>query len=427
MPNVGDVLDLGGTNYEILEVLTPGGFGTVYKARLPGLPPRYAAIKVPHPHVLANPVWSKKFEREARILANISHPNVVQVLQFFKTSREMFLVQEWATDANELSTVFPAMPDPERLSATLQIAFALRATHGVSEEARAIHRDLSPRNILINATGTVKVIDFGLAKEHPRTTTVLTVVGDTFGTPGCMAPEQLGAAADVDHRADFYALGRTLAAGIQNRRPEHADVSILPPHWKALCEKLTKYDASDRHTSADDVISDALNQFTAVGIFSANMAALQREFSRWPTPPAAWGVARASYLAGKPSLDISDLLLAYEIPRAELADPSLQVDQLFTRLDREAIEPKFAGGGASFEACDPLGDYLEKFYGALTSQAAKERCFRRMVATAVLYNRYSVMYNIRNVFHGEGDVLVKAVLRRVIQEEDPLGVIHGLD
>jgi serine/threonine-protein kinase len=88
----------------------------------------------------------------------------------------------------------------------------LRCTHGTSEDARAIHRDLSPRNILITQDGVAKIIDFGLAKEDPRTTTVLTVAGNAFGTPGCIAPEQRTDMAMVDHRADLYALGRSLAS-----------------------------------------------------------------------------------------------------------------------------------------------------------------------------------------------------------------------
>ena len=427
MHNVGNILEIGGVQYEIAQVMPPGGFGVVYKAMPVGQPSKPVAIKVPHAHVLADAKWSKKFEREARILANIGHPNVVRVIKFVKNPTGMYLIQEWAADAKELSVCFPTMSDPERLSVSIQVLFALRATHGVSVEACAIHRDLSPRNILIDPSGRVKVIDFGLAKENPRITAVLTLKGETFGTPGCIAPEQLTEAADVDHRADLYALGRTLAAGIQNRRPEHADISQLPEPWKGICDKLARYVSAERHASAEEAISDLLAKFCAAGVFPSDMGLMQQEFSRWPGPPLAWTAARTAYLLNKRPYDRKDLALAYQIPRSELADPALQIDEFLSRLDAEVIDPHFSAALASFEECDPLGKFLESVYGALSSQAAKEVCFRRLAKTAVLYNRYYVMTCVRSVFLGEGDQTVKTALQNIIRTEDPSKAIHGIE
>lgn len=145
------------------------------------------------------------------------------------------IVQEFVPGARALDVAF-ADPSVDRCSVLLQALFGLRAIHGDPIVGSMIHRDLSPQNILFDASGRVRIIDFGFAKEDPRKTKVLTKMGITFGTEGCIAPEQVSDVASVDCRADIFALGKSIAAAIQNRYPAYAQPHQLPEPWRGLCD-----------------------------------------------------------------------------------------------------------------------------------------------------------------------------------------------
>jgi serine/threonine protein kinase len=190
---------------EILELLGQGGMGAVYKARQPGLD-RLVALKILPSRAGSDPGFAERFNREARALARLSHPNIVAVYDFGQTHGLHYFVMEYVDGpnlrqierANRLST-------REALQIIPQICEALQFAH----DEGVVHRDIKPENVLLDRKGRVKIADFGLAKILGREAADLRLTGaqDVMGTPHYMAPEQVEKPQEVDHRADIYSLG----------------------------------------------------------------------------------------------------------------------------------------------------------------------------------------------------------------------------
>jgi eukaryotic-like serine/threonine-protein kinase len=187
--------------YEILAPIGAGGMGEVYRARDPRLN-RDVAIKVSAAH------FSERFEREAKAIAALNHPNICQIYDVGPN----YLVMEFI----EGEAPKGPMPLEEALRIAWQIADALEAAH----EKGIVHRDLKPANIIITPAGVVKVLDFGLAKAiepeptgNPETSPTLTMratqMGMILGTAAYMSPEQ-ARGKTVDKRADIWAFGVVL-------------------------------------------------------------------------------------------------------------------------------------------------------------------------------------------------------------------------
>ncbi|HZJ15837.1 MAG TPA: protein kinase [Chthoniobacteraceae bacterium] len=196
---------------EILEPLGAGGMGRVYKTRQPHLD-RLVALKVLPPAYANDPEWVERFTREARALARLNHPNIVQVYDFGETApdengkRFPFLIMEFVDGVNLRQALRTgALTAREALSIVPSICGALQYAH----DQGVLHRDIKPENILLDTLGRVKIADFGLAKLRadgaPNLT--LTATGARLGTTAYMAPEQIEKPRDVDHRADIYSLG----------------------------------------------------------------------------------------------------------------------------------------------------------------------------------------------------------------------------
>jgi tRNA A-37 threonylcarbamoyl transferase component Bud32 len=422
---IGRRFSVGSTSYQVSQELNSGGFGTVYLAEpTPSSGEPSLVVKVPATHVLHDAEWRQRFQREARILGNISHPNVVKTLGLLSyDDGAVLLVQELIEGATELVEWKYSHPG-ELVSVALQVLYGLRCTHGTSEDARAIHRDLSPRNVLITQDGVAKIIDFGLAKEDPRTTGILTVAGRAFGTPGCMAPEQRSNAATVDHRADLYALGRSLASCIQKRHPEYIQVPALVSPWREIIQQLTEYSPDDRFTSAAAAIRRILSDFHAEGILPANVDIHFEEFRLWESIPAEWGLVARDYFLWADTLTYEDLQLAYRVTKALLASADFMANDVFAKLDSEIIEDHFGSSLAAFDDCDPLGKMIKRWYPFLNREG-KAKAFRRLCRVALSYHRYSVMGSVRMVYGSEVDEALRAEMLVMLEEEDPTGVIHG--
>jgi eukaryotic-like serine/threonine-protein kinase len=252
--------------YQILAELGRGGMGEVYRARDAKLN-RDVALKILPDLVAGDPERLARFEREAQLLASLNHPNIAAIygVEDGGPTRALVLeLVEGPTLADRL--LAGALPVGEALAIARQIADALSTAH----EAGIIHRDLKPANVKVRDDGTVKVLDFGLAKamvgtdsnggrggglsNSPTLTARATELGMIIGTAAYMAPEQ-ARGKSVDRRADLWAFGVVLYEMLTGRRafqgPEVSDVlaavlrdtpalDVLPPDVPHSVRRLLK-------------------------------------------------------------------------------------------------------------------------------------------------------------------------------------------
>ena len=190
---------------EIQALIGRGGMGVVFRARHRALD-REVALKILSPSVAADRAFSDRFQREARALAKLQHPNIVAVHDFGTTDGLFWLVMEYVDCVNVREAMRAGHIGPkDALAIVPQICDALQYAH----EHGVVHRDIKPENVLLDRAGHVKVADFGLAKLMDRADAgaSLTGAGQVMGTLHYMAPEQWEHPKDVDHRADIYSLG----------------------------------------------------------------------------------------------------------------------------------------------------------------------------------------------------------------------------
>src|SRR6266576_6164123 len=183
-PSVEEVAKLF-PQLEILAFIGKGGMGAVYKARQPALD-RFVALKILPPQVASGPGFAERFNREARALARLNHPNIVAVYEFGQANGMPFFIMEFVDGPNlrQLERTGKLSPR-EALQIVPQICEALQFAH----DEGIVHRDIKPENILLDKKGRVKIADFGLAKILGREPTRLrlTGAGDIMGTPHYMA------------------------------------------------------------------------------------------------------------------------------------------------------------------------------------------------------------------------------------------------
>jgi len=220
------MLDLSGQNigrYRVIEELGRGGMAVVYKAYQPALY-RYVAIKVLHPMVAADDKFLARFRREARAVATLRHPNIVQIHDFGHEGDCYYMVTEFVegqTLKDRLETTREAetrLPPEEVVRIIRQIADALDYAH----QQGMIHRDVKPANVLLTAKDQVVLSDFGIA--HMVEGTRFTMTG-VVGTPDYMSPEQ-GMGGKIDGRSDIYSLGVVLYEMLVGQVPFSADTSM---------------------------------------------------------------------------------------------------------------------------------------------------------------------------------------------------------
>lgn len=191
---------------EILELIGSGGMGAVYKARQPKLD-RFVALKILAHDLAGDPAFAERFNREARVLARLSHPNIVTVFDFGSKGPFLFLLMEHIDGVNLRQAMLAGgFPPPDSLALVQDICAALQFAH----EEGILHRDIKPENILIDARGRVHIADFGIAKligQDEGDDLTLTAKDAVMGSLHYMAPEQIEKPGEVDQRADIYSLG----------------------------------------------------------------------------------------------------------------------------------------------------------------------------------------------------------------------------
>jgi oligopeptide transport system substrate-binding protein len=186
--------------YELVEEIGAGGFGVVYRAHQESVG-RDVAIKVVLPEIARDPLFVQRFEQEARLAAQLEHPNIVPLYDYWQDDKRAYLVMRWLRGGS-LKDALSAGPYGLTAAVRLvdQVAGALETAH----QNGVVHRDLKPSNILLDEAGNGYLSDFGIAK-HLLGTTVGTPTGAIIGSPAYMSPEQI-TAGEVTPRSDLYSL-----------------------------------------------------------------------------------------------------------------------------------------------------------------------------------------------------------------------------
>lgn len=210
--------------YRIVGKLGSGGMAEVYKTYQPGLN-RYVAIKVMRSHLSANREFIARFQREALATGKLTHPNIVQALDFDQDHGVYFMVMQFVNG--------PTLRDEFRirqrqgsnflLDEIARIYLALCGAIDYAHSRGMIHRDLKPGNVMINGEGQVLLTDFGIARLLGGTQ--FTATGAMTGTPAYMSPEQ-GRGAQIDERSDIYTMGVILYELVTGAVPFEADTPI---------------------------------------------------------------------------------------------------------------------------------------------------------------------------------------------------------
>jgi serine/threonine-protein kinase len=244
---VGQTLPGG---YQILDLLSVGGMGRVYRAEQRALG-RTVAVKVIHPHLLADENSIVRFMTEARAASQLNHPNSVSVIDFGKTQDgQPYLVMEFLRGKDLARVSYEQGPLPfKRIADVLQqVLRALSEAH----DLEIVHRDLKPENIILEPMRRggdfVKVVDFGLAKlKADASTPNVTMPGIVCGTPDYMAPEQ-GRGDPIDGRSDLYGVGVMLFQLLTGRLPFESEnpTQVVLMHLSAPVPDPTAI-APERH------------------------------------------------------------------------------------------------------------------------------------------------------------------------------------
>jgi eukaryotic-like serine/threonine-protein kinase len=207
--------------FRVLHRLGVGGMSEVYLAFQESLH-RHVALKVLRADFVGSEDHKKRFLQEARAVASLMHPNIVQVYDVGNFGATHYIAQEYVPGSNLQSYVDKkgALPLAEALSILWQ------ATNGLQKAASIglVHRDIKPDNLLLTPDGEVKIADFGLARSNEQSQN-LTAVGVTLGTPLYMSPEQIQGQ-EVDSRSDLYSLGATAYYMLSGRPPFSGDSAL---------------------------------------------------------------------------------------------------------------------------------------------------------------------------------------------------------
>ena len=282
--------------YQILERVGRGGMGVLLRGIDPVLD-REVAIKLMLLDFSEDADQMRpRFYREARAAAKLQHPNIVTVFEFAEDGNTPYIVMEFLRGQSlqaRMSSPLPLSLD-EKLSVIAQLCTALNYAH----EQGVVHRDIKPANIFLLPDGSVKLLDFGVAK---LATSTLTRQGDVLGSASYMSPEQVSGGA-VDGRSDIFSTGVVLYELLANRKPFHADTLTaqvvkllreeppsldevapgLPPHLVGTVRKALTKEPNVRFQTAAELAKEL--QWIRQNLQSSNQAALALDETRFATP-----------------------------------------------------------------------------------------------------------------------------------------------
>lgn len=300
---MGTVTRIG--KYEIAEQIGMGGFGVVYKAWDPYIQ-RWVALKTCN---ATDPETTQRFFREAQLAGNLQHPNITMIYDFGVENDTPYFVQEFLSgvDLDDLMG-----KEPLSLPATLAILMQVCAGLEYAHSRGVVHRDIKPANVRVLEDGTVKIMDFGIAKSL-QSESRLTQTGVALGTAGYLSPEQLSGK-PIDHRSDIFALGVMAYEMVTGVRP------FAGPNLSNIIYQILNQDPvppRQRNKSCPERLEKAIlkclskdpaKRFASVREFARELKLVFQELpSTGPRAETTTAIVRSELarLAGQSTLDIT--------------------------------------------------------------------------------------------------------------------------
>jgi TonB family protein len=332
----------GGTpfgQYELIEPIATGGMAEVYRARMRGVEgfQKIVAIKRILPHLTDNDEFVTMFVDEAKLAAQLQHPNIIHIYDLGKIERSYYIAMEYI-DGKDLRSILRALDEKKsrlplglalfiasRLAAALDYAHRKKDLQG--KAMALVHRDISPQNVLISFDGDIKLCDFGIAKATSKASH--TRAGALKGKLQYMSPEQAWGR-DIDHRSDIFSLGLVLYEMLTGRKgfagdselsileqvrapklvpPREIDPAI-PPEVERVVLKALKEDCEQRYQTAAEFASELGNILQVIrpapgaselGSFLADLVGRERPISSTTAPAARPAIAPPPAAPAKPA------------------------------------------------------------------------------------------------------------------------------
>lgn len=328
--------------YKIKGLIGRGGMGEVYQAFQPALQ-RNVAVKLIHTHLAQTPQMIERFQREARMVASLRHPGIIQVHDFDMAGTIFYMVMEFVPGQSLKQYLDHRRMSGQQmtLSEVWSLFYAITEAMAYAHRQGVIHRDLKPANILLTARNEPILVDFGLSKIVSDQG--LTLSGEIFGTPAYMSPEQ-GKGEQTDARTDVYALGIILYELVLGSHPfsgntpfeivsKHLNdpppsiISINPSLPKALdriIQKALAKTPDERYQSAQELLTALQNEIefyqnpTTYATITSNRPGKDTRESQWPRlsyEPETVLIPAGTFLMGHP-LNLEEVWPLHKVPLA---------------------------------------------------------------------------------------------------------------
>jgi serine/threonine protein kinase len=329
--------------FQLLEIIGEGGMSTIYRAHQPSMS-RDVAVKVIQPSQEESEEFFARFDREAHVIASLSHAHIVKVFDYGVIGNIAYLAMELLRGGSLADRIARGpLPIPQIAAILTEIAPALDYAH----QRGIIHRDLKPNNILFDDAGNLFLTDFGIIKLQGADQS-LTREGAVIGTPAYIAPEQWEGV-EIDRRADIYALGVTTYQMLTGRLPFEGDTlyQLMQAHLHQPPPPISAYRAGVP-ASIQAVMNKALAKRREDRYFTTSEFAIS--FAR---AAESWQAAAAA----DPTIDTSVGASPHKVPTVLSQHTAHREPMAAPELDRDVTQPmNLADLGAT--APVPIGSFL---------------------------------------------------------------------